>query len=172
LDENGLKGLEEERRLAYVGITRARKRAILSFVANRRLHGSWTATLPSRFLGELPEDCIEWESDRGLYGGAGDRTWAASAGPSTEPERWHTRRMTPGLARAKARGGGGAPLLEIEPVRVQAVGGYETGARIFHRKFGYGSVAAVEGDRLTVDFDKAGRKRIVAGFVVPADRAG
>ena len=172
LDDSGLKGLEEERRLAYVGITRARKRAIFSFAANRRLHGSWTATLPSRFLGELPEDCVERESDQGLYGGAGDRIWAASAGRSAEPERWQIRRMAPGLARAKTRGDAAAPLLKIEPVRGQAGGGYETGVRIFHRKFGYGSVAAVEGDRLTVDFDKAGRKRIIAGFVVPADRAG
>ncbi len=171
MDENGLKGLEEERRLAYVGLTRARKRAILSFAANRRLHGSWTATLPSRFLDELPEGCVERESDQGLYGSAGDYGWAASGGLSPDLERWHTRRLTPGLARAKARGGDSAPLLEITPVRVEPQGGHSPGERVFHRKFGYGSIEVVEGDRLTILFDKAGQKRIIADFVVPADQA-
>ncbi len=171
MDEHGLKGLEEERRLAYVGLTRARKRAILSFAANRRLHGSWTATLPSRFLDELPEDCVERESDQGLYGSAGDQAWAAMGGVSPDLERWHQRRLTPGLARAKARGGESAPLLELTPVRVQPVGGHAPGERVFHRKFGYGSVELVEGDRLTILFDKAGQKRIIADFVVPADQA-
>ncbi len=171
MDENGLKGLEEERRLAYVGLTRARRRAILSFAANRRLHGSWTATLPSRFLDELPEDCVTRESDQGLYGGAGDQAWAAMGGVAPELDRWNARRLTPGLARARARGGETAPLLELTPVRVEPLGGYGPGERVFHRKFGYGSVEEVEGDRLTILFDKAGQKRIIADFVVPADQA-
>ncbi len=170
MDEHGLKGLEEERRLAYVGLTRARQRAILSFAANRRLHGSWTATLPSRFLDELPEDCVERESDQGLYGSAGDHAWVASGSLSPDLQRWHTRRLSPGLARAQARGEA-APLLEITPVRVEPIGGHTPGERVFHRKFGYGSVETVEGDRLTILFDKAGQKRIIADFVVPADQA-
>ncbi len=171
LDENGLKGLEEERRLAYVGITRARQRAVLSFAANRRLHGSWAATLPSRFLDELPEACVERESDQGLYGGAGGFAWAAGGALSPVFEPWESKRMTPGLARARSRAGQSAPLLEITPVPVEGIGGHAPGDRVFHRKFGYGTVGAVDGDRLTIAFDKAGEKKVVSSFVVPADQA-
>jgi len=80
--------------------------------------------------------------------------------------------MTPGLARARARGGARAPLLELTPVKVEGLGGHGEGDRIFHRKFGYGTVAAVDGDRLTIAFDKAGEKKVVADFVVPAEQAG
>ncbi|GAB5471546.1 MAG: UvrD-helicase domain-containing protein [Rhodospirillales bacterium] len=171
LDENGLKGLEEERRLAYVGLTRARKRILLSFAANRRLHGSWTATLPSRFLDELPADAVERESDQGLYGDAGGYSWTGG-GLAEAGETWASRRTTPGLARLRARAGEAAPLLELTPVRVEGLGGHSPGERVFHRKFGYGTVEAVEGERLTIAFDKAGEKKVVADFVVPADQAG
>jgi len=176
MDENGLKGLEEERRLAYVGLTRARQRAILSFAANRRLHGSWIATLPSRFLDELPEDCVARESDSGLYGGAGGFAWATgglrgglSAG---EDLSWPVKpRETPGMARARARAGQAQPLLELTPVRQTGGSRYAEGDRVFHRKFGYGTVTAAEEERLTIAFDHSGEKRVVADFVVPADQA-
>jgi DNA helicase-2/ATP-dependent DNA helicase PcrA len=173
LDENGLKGLEEERRLAYVGITRARKRAILSFAANRRLHGNWQATLPSRFLEELPEEAVERESDPGLYGGAGGFAWAAGGlGTLGRGSGWGEGRLSPGFERARQRGLQPSRLLDITPVHVAAVGGYRAGERVFHQKFGYGSVTAVEGSSLTIAFDKAGEKRVVASFVVPAEQAG
>jgi len=173
LDENGLKGLEEERRLAYVGITRARKRAILSFAANRRLHGNWQATLPSRFLEELPEEAVERESDPGLYGGAGGFAWAAGGlGTLGRNSGWGEGRLSPGFERARQRGLQPSRLLDLAPVAVTAVGGYRGGERVFHQKFGYGSVTFVEGDRLTIAFDKAGEKKVVAAFVVPAEQAG
>lgn len=173
LDENGLKGLEEERRLAYVGITRARKRAILSFAANRRLHGNWQATLPSRFLEELPDEAVERESDPGLYGGAGGFAWASGGlGTLGRGSGWGEGRLSPGFERARQRGLQANRLLDITPVQVADVGGYRAGERVFHQKFGYGSVTAVEGSSLTITFDKAGEKRVVASFVVPADKAG
>ncbi|MEO1192935.1 MAG: UvrD-helicase domain-containing protein [Pseudomonadota bacterium] len=171
LDENGLKGLEEERRLAYVGLTRARKRVLLSFAANRRLHGSWAATLPSRFLDELPNEAVERESDQGLYGDAGGYSWTA-AGLGESSADWQPRRASPGLERLRARAGQTAPLLELTPVRVEGLGGRSPGERVFHRKFGYGTVEAAEGERLTIAFDKAGQKKVVADFVVPAEQAG
>ncbi len=174
LDDSGLKGLEEERRLAYVGLTRARKRALLSFAANRRLHGNWSATLPSRFLDELPEACLERESDQGLYGGAGGFAWAAGGGVGNlaPGSGWGEGRLSPGFERARQRGLQANRLLELTPVRVEGVGGYQPGTRVFHQKFGYGTVGLVEGDRLTIAFDKAGEKKVVAAFVVPADKAG
>ena len=175
MDESGLKGLEEERRLAYVGLTRARERAILSFAANRRLHGNWSATLPSRFLDELPAETVERESDPGLYGGAGGLAWAAGgqlSGLSPGYGGWGEGRASPGFERARARGLQGSRFLDLTPVRVTELGGHDVGARVFHQKFGYGSVTAVEGDRLTIAFDKAGEKKVVAAFVVPADKAG
>ena len=173
LDENGLKGLEEERRLAYVGITRARKRAILSFAANRRLHGNWQATLPSRFLEELPDEAVERESDPGLYGGAGGFAWAAGGlGTLGRGSGWGEGRLSPGFERARQRNLQPNRLLDLTPVHVTGVGGYRGGERVFHQKFGYGSVTFVEGDRLTIAFDKAGEKKVVAAFVVPAEQAG
>lgn len=166
LDESGTRGLEEERRLAYVGLTRARQRVILSFAANRRLHGSWTPAIPSRFVDELPKEHIEVESDQGLYG-------APVPGASNFAD-WGTNRWSPGMARARQRQPEStavfattARVIENDPG-----GGFARGVRIFHRKFGYGTVAAVEGDRLDIDFDQAGHKKVIASFVVPEDQAG
>ncbi|HMB76174.1 MAG TPA: UvrD-helicase domain-containing protein, partial [Kiloniellaceae bacterium] len=168
LDETGQAGLEEERRLAYVGLTRARKRAIVSYVANRRLHGSWTSTYPSRFVEELPTEHLEAESEQGLQGGAG----AFGAQQSVFGD-WSMKRTSPGLARARERGRA-APFIDVTPQSVESLPSarFSKGARVFHQKFGYGSIVQVEGDRLTIDFDKAGQKKVVASFVVPADQAG
>ena len=176
LDETGLRALEEERRLAYVGLTRARKRAILSFAANRLLHGSWSPAIPSRFVDELPKEHVEVESDQGLYGAAGGGFGENfdSGGSSGGFSDWGEARYSPGMARARARRRQGDGVLDLPSRAVDAPppGGFGRGARIFHRKFGYGTVAAVEGDRLDIDFDRAGKKKVIASFVVPEDQAG
>ena len=166
LDETGLRGLEEERRLAYVGLTRARKNAIISFAANRRLHGSWNAAIPSRFVDELPEDSIARESDPGLYG-------APTAGFGETVAQWDEARFSPGMMRAKARAGQGSRFIDVVPTRIEdaPATGFVPGHRIFHQKFGYGTVRQAEGDRLIIDFDKAGEKKVIASFVVPEDKA-
>jgi DNA helicase-2/ATP-dependent DNA helicase PcrA len=171
MDENGLAGLEEERRLAYVGITRARKRVFISFAANRRVRGMWQGALPSRFLSELPEDHIETSVDEGFYGGyAGFRDNANAGGFASTYD-------SPGWKRAQANRASGmqrarAPLIEAQSYTVQTsdptAAGYQRGDRVFHQKFGYGRVAAVEGNKLTVDFDKAGEKRVIDNFVTRA----
>ncbi|MCG8595583.1 MAG: UvrD-helicase domain-containing protein [Kiloniellales bacterium] len=168
LDETGLKGLEEERRLAYVGLTRARRQAIVSFAANRRLHGSWAAAIPSRFVDELPRDHVEVESDAGLYGAT-----AGGFGPRVGFDDWQTNRWSPGLERAQRNRDRAAPFIE-GTARVTEDSGrsFAPRDRIFHRKYGYGTITAVDGDRLTVDFDKAGTKHAFAGFVVPEHLAG
>src|SRR5262249_23496544 len=71
MDEKGNTGLEEERRLAYVGLTRAKQRVFVSFAANRRVHGQWQTALPSRFIGELPEAHIDSVAEEGFYGNYG-----------------------------------------------------------------------------------------------------
>ncbi|HEY9539802.1 MAG TPA: UvrD-helicase domain-containing protein [Kiloniellaceae bacterium] len=172
LDETGRRGLEEERRLAYVGLTRARKRVIVSFAANRRMHGSWAAAIPSRFVDELPKEHVEVESDTGVYGaaaasfgGMGDG-WGRSA--------WSEARVSPGLQRARARRGqGAAPFIDVIPTKVETLGGsFQRGDRVFHQKFGYGKITSVEGERLIIRFDHSGEKKVIASFVVPADQAG
>ena len=176
MDENGLKGLEEERRLAYVGLTRARKRAIVSFVANRRLHGSWAAALPSRFVDELPEDAVEVESESGLYGAPGNHgaVGGGFGGGSAWGGGWNRERQTPGYQRAQAYGKRPPRFIEgvAEEVATLAGEGYKVGERVFHAKFGYGVVIAREGERLTIEFEKAGQKKVMASFVVPEDQAG
>ena len=169
MDENGLAGLEEERRLAYVGLTRAKKHIRISFAANRRVHGSWQSALPSRFITELPEAHVDVVVDEGFYGGnMGFRDNANAAGFVSTYD-------SPGWKRAQANraASGGArtrpPLIEGQAYAVQtsdpASAAYARGDRVFHQKFGYGSVEAVEGNKLTVDFDKAGEKRVIDNFV-------
>ena len=168
LDEEGNAGLEEERRLAYVGLTRARKRVYLSFAANRRIYNQWQSNIPSRFLDELPADHVEVDTETGLYGGAYGGTpglretasafqWEAADGSHTRRTRTLEGRALEGRTLE-----GKASLIANEPMVLVA------GSRVFHQKFGYGLVLSSEGDRLEVSFDKAGRKKVMANFVTEA----
>jgi len=168
MDENGLAGLEEERRLAYVGITRAKQRARVSFAANRRVHGSWQSALPSRFITELPEEHVDTVVDEGFYGGSvGFRDNMNSGGFASTYD-------SPGWKRAQANRAGGMararpPTIEAHAYTVQTSdpesSQYSKGDRIFHQKFGYGRITFVEGNKLSVDFDKAGEKKVIDTFV-------
>ncbi|MCM2503689.1 UvrD-helicase domain-containing protein [Aureimonas altamirensis] len=243
LDEGGRSGLEEERRLAYVGLTRGKKRVKIWFVSNRRIHGLWQSTIPSRFLDELPEEHVEVIEAPSTYGGYGASRWDQSSFSTSSYQ-------TPGWRRAQAAGGGGgysggrgggiayadkgptsardraaaqadryinrdgtlrdegAPgfagrMTEAHSMRpsrgsnqpprkgaglyssardggpreisgelvaksvAEEASAFSTGDRVFHMKFGNGTVASVEGNKLTIDFDKAGQKRVLDGFVQP-----
>jgi len=103
LDEEGRAGLEEERRLAHVGITRARKRAKIYFVSNRRMRGSWSSTIPSRFVDELPEPHVEVAEATGFGGFAGYGNVGGSRFDQTET--FGSSYGTPGWQRARSRGG-------------------------------------------------------------------
>ena len=172
MDENGLAGLEEERRLAYVGLTRARKRLRLSFAANRRVHGSWQSALPSRFLKEIPENHVETIVDDSFYGGASafrDNAGAQSFGSTYDSPGW--KRAQESMRANKAAGfvRDRPPLIEAQAWNAQTsdpgASVYARGERVFHQKFGYGRVNAVEGNKLTVDFEKAGEKKVIDQFV-------
>jgi DNA helicase-2/ATP-dependent DNA helicase PcrA len=177
LDENGNAGLEEERRLAYVGLTRAKRQAKISFAQNRRNRGLWQAAAPSRFVDELPEAHVEVSQSNSPYGGAvGGAGRFNPCGHSRfdEPAAgFQSGYATPGWQRAKEqwaredRSKKRTPLtLEGELVAASTGhAGYAPGERIFHQKFGYGHVAEVDGNKLTIDFEKAGRKRVVDSFV-------
>jgi DNA helicase-2/ATP-dependent DNA helicase PcrA len=229
LDESGQAGLEEERRLAHVGLTRARRRAKIYFSSNRRIHGMWNATVPSRFIDDLPEAAVEvteapanfsygpsrfdrmqqpfasssygtpgWQraqanraamgeggsrdtsfgmgDDEGGRGGRGDRGGFEDAGGGDTPfpgvrRGWGSGAGGAGAAFGSARREGKPPrgpvLIEGELV-AKSTGtpsAYAIGARVFHQKFGPGTVAGVDGNKLTVDFDKAGRKMVLDSFV-------
>ena len=176
MDESGEKGLEEERRLAYVGITRAREEARISFAANRQVYGRWTSQLPSRFVDEMPLANVEASSETGYYGGG--------PGMQQHGSRWDetpsfgTGYSSPGWRRAQASNYKGS-----HPGRQQVIEGdgrlvatsagsaasdYARGDRVFHIKFGYGTVRGVEGNKLTVAFDKAGEKKVIDSFVEKA----
>ena len=209
LDESGRAGLEEERRLAHVGLTRARKKAKIYFATNRRIHGMWTSTVPSRFLDELPEAHVEVKEAAGGAGGFGMSGYGASR--FDEMNAFGSSYTTPGWQRAKARkgsggfhdngqpryvpdgvfdepddddGGPGAPekirrgsakrdtsrkplVIEGELVAKSTgtTSSFTVGDRVFHQKFGNGNVVAVDGNKLTIRFDKAGEKRVVDSFV-------
>ena len=164
LDENGGAGLEEERRLGYVGITRARKSLFISFAANRRVHGLWQACIPSRFVGELPRDHITEDMAQGLAIGRAEPVMIGSA-----DQRVGQAGYGPGWQRAAARAGkplAAAPLRDADGyVPDNSASGFAKGERVFHQKFGMGDVHSVEGDKLEILFDRAGRKKVVSSFV-------
>ncbi len=172
MDESGERGLEEERRLAYVGITRAREEARISFAANRQVYGRWTSQLPSRFVDELPMASVEASSETGYYGGGPGLREASSR---WDDVNYGSGYDSPGWKRAQSKGYAGGPpgrtkVIEGEgrlvAVSDPAVGSaYSRGDRVFHRKFGYGAVTAVEGNKLTVMFEQAGEKRVIDSFI-------
>jgi ATP-dependent DNA helicase UvrD/PcrA len=156
MEEHGLKGLEEERRLAYVGLTRARKRVFVSHAAVRRIHGQWQPTLPSRFLAELPPEHAETEAEPGLY-----------PRPPGLGEDWHTI-ARPRLEAVRMALAARTTLTPPAPPRRTSPGGFAAGDRIFHQKFGHGTVRAAEGGKLAITFDKAGDKMVLDSFVEKA----
>jgi DNA helicase II / ATP-dependent DNA helicase PcrA len=217
LDEGGRSGLEEERRLAYVGVTRAKKNLHIWFTSNRRIHGLWQSTIPSRFLDELPEahvEVAEAEVSYGGYGrGFGERQagranpYGASRfdelGTNAGSGTFSNTYATPGWARAQknrtdatdrnwgsrsghsverigygevdsgygaGRGSVKSSTIEGELVAKSVSdtpSAFAVGDRVFHQKFGNGNVASVEGNKLTIYFDKAGQKKVLDGFVRP-----
>ncbi|MFN3971935.1 MAG: ATP-dependent helicase [Gemmobacter sp.] len=177
MDESGKKGLEEERRLGYVGITRAEQLCTVSFAANRRVYGQWQSQLPSRFIDELPRAHVEVLTPPGLHGG-GFGAAAPTYGMASALEERVARAdvyNSPGWARMQARAAN-RPTSQPREARHQvidlaAVSPWSEGDRVFHDKFGYGLVTYVEGDKLDVRFDKAGMKKVVARFVTRADAA-
>ncbi len=150
LDESGNKGLEEERRLAYVGITRARRRAVISHAANRRIYANWQSSIPSRFIDELPEAHIERAGSAAL--GREQRLTA----PTVFTGQFPLTARRPRVIEAWE-----------QPQRPERENALQVGARVFHQKFGYGTVNAVSDDRLDVAFDQAGDKRVLDRFVEP-----
>jgi DNA helicase-2/ATP-dependent DNA helicase PcrA len=182
LDEGGRAALEEERRLAHVGITRARRRVKIFFVSNRRIHGMWQASVPSRFLDELPEAHVEVTESKGGFG------WGGFSSRFDRMEPFASDYETPGWRRARDRmraeedagqtRGDGARARRSEfrrgPLTIEgelvakstgAISAYAIGDRVFHLKFGYGDIVSVDGNKLTVAFDKAGEKRVVDSYV-------
>ncbi len=166
VDEGGEASLEEERRLAYVGLTRARKAATVSFAANRRIYNQWISAVPSRFIEELPAEHVDVVADAGLYR---RRAGGLDGDPGTEGFA-ETVGRGPGYARlARARRGGAAPVVDGKARRLDdPASAFEVGVRVFHQKFGYGKVLVVEGSKLEIDFEKAGVKKVMERFVEPA----
>jgi DNA helicase-2/ATP-dependent DNA helicase PcrA len=194
LDQEGERGLEEERRLAYVGLTRAKRHGVITYAKNRRVHGQWQSALPSRFLGELPAAHVEEEDCGVRYGGYGwgggfaGRSGAfgghgafGETGGGYDSPGW--RRMQANMRGGGGSGGGGTSggtgkgrAKRKGPVTIDGVYRAEpkkqpvhaVGDRVFHQKFGYGRVTKVDGDKLSIDFEKAGPKLALASFVEPA----
>ena len=148
MDEHGVKGLEEERRLAYVGITRARRRAYVSYAANRRMYGNWISAVPSRFVDELPADHVEISADTGLYAGRSQHWDSSGFAPSPRPS---------------PAGRGGDP--SVARVGEDDPREFVRGDRVTHDKFGEGVIVNVDGHKLDIKFDQSGAKRVMDSFV-------
>ncbi|MCB5410109.1 ATP-dependent helicase [Pseudogemmobacter faecipullorum] len=172
IDEAGLKGIEEERRLAYVGITRAEELCIISFASNRRVYGRWQSQMPGRFIDELPAEHVKEVTPPGLMGG-GYGAAAMGYGRSDVEERatradvynspgWQRLQNNQAPRRSQAQ-----PRRSIT-IDAEALSAFTLGERVFNQKFGYGTILAMEGDTFEVDFEKAGVKHVKAGFVTAA----
>jgi len=171
LDESGRAGLEEERRLAYVGLTRARKRLRVSVAQNRLTHGLWQSAIPSRFLDELPAAAVEVKDTGSAYGGYGYGGRTSGRFDTRDP--FDSLYETPGWQRARAqastRKSAGPVTIDGDLVARSVDDGrgskYDVGERVFHLKFGYGRIEQIEGNKLTIEFEKAGRKKVLESFV-------
>ena len=165
MEENGLAALEEERRLAYVGLTRARHRGYVSFAANRRIHGQWQSAMRSRFVDELPSEHTEIVAEPGLQPGAARASayadgWGSVDLPGTAAANPWAERRRPMLIES-----GSVPRRGAE---IRRVGGFSVGDRVFHQKFGYGAITAVEDNKLAIHFEHAGDKKVMDAYVEPA----
>jgi DNA helicase-2/ATP-dependent DNA helicase PcrA len=175
LDEGGLASLEEERRLAYVAITRARRRATILHAANRRIYGQWSSSLPSRFVAELPDAHIYEETTMS----GGESLWRAQWSERTDPfahlgpaQAMRGATRGPGWQRAASSGRFSTEPARVIEARASAVSlgnkgrdDLALGQRVFHQKFGHGTIAAIEGNKLEIDFEHAGRKKVLDSFV-------
>ncbi|HET9427892.1 MAG TPA: UvrD-helicase domain-containing protein [Allosphingosinicella sp.] len=170
LDEGGLASLEEERRLAYVAITRARRKCFIFHAANRRIYGQWTSSIPSRFVSELPPAHVEQETTMSGGESLWRANWSERADPFADIARGTGR--GPGWQRAASSGAFERTPTRVIEARASAVSlgnpgrtDIEVGQRVFHSKFGYGQVAEIEGNKLEIDFEHSGRKRVLDSFV-------
>ncbi|WP_138933752.1 ATP-dependent helicase [Roseovarius arcticus] len=174
MDESGLKGVEEERRLAYVGITRAEEICTISFAGNRRVFGQWQSSLPSRFIDELPEEHVDVLTPPGLYGGGYGAAAISDVQNSIDAKVADANVYnSPGWKRMQARASNrptSQPRESKSPViDMSATSSHTVGERVFHQKFGYGEIIGVEGDKLEIAFEKSGTKKVVARFVTSPD---
>jgi DNA helicase-2/ATP-dependent DNA helicase PcrA len=166
IDENGLRALEEERRLAYVGLTRARQEARISFVANRQVYGRWTSQIPSRFVDELPIDHVEATSQTG---------YQSNGGWSSQESRWDRSGYAPNFTkRAPDNDLSGVDMSRLRPKSTPhrpsapakpSAKNFKLGERVFHIKFGYGLITEMEGNKLVVNFETSGDKKVIDSFV-------
>jgi len=174
LDESGKVGLEEERRLAYVGLTRARRRLFVSFAQNRLTHGLWQSAIPSRFIDELPPAAVEVKDTGSAYGGYGYGGRSNRGFDTRDP--FDSLYETPGWQRARAqassRKSAGPVTIDGDLVARSTDDGrgskYSVGQRVFHLKFGYGTIEQIEGNKLSIEFEKAGKKKVLESFVQAA----
>ena len=169
MDESGMAGLEEERRLAYVGITRAEEICTISFAGNRRVFGQWQSSMPSRFIDELPEEHVEVLTPPGLYGGGYGAAASGVEARASASDGYNS----PGWKRMQARAAE-RPVSQPREARntvidLEAISAFNMGQRVFHQKFGYGAIIGIEGDKLEVDFEKAGTKKVLAKFLSGSD---
>lgn len=173
LDEGGKTALEEERRLAYVGLTRARRQVVLSFAASRFYHGARQVALPSRFLKELPAEVLQIESEHGIaLPGAFDpaRTQGSAPRHTYDQAQTFTDAYDQPPVRRPARSSPSSAhwqeqLSQAVAQRRQQIA---KGQRVHHQKFGLGVVRAIEKDLATVAFDDGNARALLMSYLKPA----
>ena len=160
LDEGGVKSLEEERRLAYVGITRAKIKSSIFYAANRKMHNQWLSSIPSRFVNELPEDNIDVNLSH-FSGNKGNFTDIKEDDIFDQSDY-----STPGWERAKIQSLSNKRIQEEEKiVSVDINSKFSPGMLVMHKKFGKGKIETVDGKKLTISFGDNGIRKVMENFV-------
>ena len=160
LDEGGVKSLEEERRLAYVGITRAKIKSSIFYAANRKMHNQWLSSIPSRFVNELPEDNIEVNLSH-FSGNKGNFTDIKEDDIFDQSDY-----STPGWERAKIQSLSNKRIQEEEKIiSVDTNSKFSPGMLVMHKKFGKGKIQTVDGKKLTISFGDNGIRKVMENFV-------
>jgi DNA helicase-2/ATP-dependent DNA helicase PcrA len=157
IEEQGERGLEEERRLAYVGITRAKKNAHIFYAATRYMFGNYMSPIPSRFIEELPKEHIEKMGQQGLHSlDPGGYNTTSSLGFNFGEGRENYQ-----LDRSKAK----KKISGLPSQKTSRQSDFSIGDRVFHDKFGYGKVTAIDGNKLMIDFEMGSSRKVMDSFI-------
>ena len=157
LEEQGERGLEEERRLAYVGITRAKKNAHIFYAATRYMFGNYMSPIPSRFIEELPNEHIERNGQQGLTS-----IDQASYQPAAIGFNFGEGRENYQLDRSKAKK---KSINQDRALKNPEPSKFSIADRVFHDKFGYGKVTAIDGNKLMIDFEMGSPRKVMDSFI-------
>ena len=164
LDEGGENSLEEERRLAYVAITRAKQKLYISMATSRRIYGEWKNNTPSRFLNEIPSSCLQITNQiSNCYNGKGSyyHTSAQYGNYNNYKPKFSTK---PSYRKYDDNQDHDYSYEPVDNYYSSPKKSYK-GTKVYHESFGYGRIISISGSTCLVDFDNYGEKKVMSSYL-------